>query len=119
MSTERVSPFDNLDLSGFAPKKPEEKPAVKPEQVREVAAATPFRSREPKPAAEKAAKPEPKQQRRYTTGRNVQINIKATADAIARFHAIVDGKIDGRRWVQGEAFERAVALLERELAAGK
>jgi hypothetical protein len=125
MATERVSPFnDDFDVSGFAPKKPDEKPSAKPDQVREVAAATPFRSREPKPdasAESKSATPllAPRGQRRHTTGRNVQINIKATADAIARFHTIVDGKVDGRRWIQGEAFERAVAALERELAGGK
>jgi hypothetical protein len=50
--------------------------------------------------------------RRYRTGRNIQLNIKARAEIIDAFYGIADRK----GWVLGETFERAVAALERELA---
>ena len=71
---------DGLDVSGFAPK-PAERPAARPEQVRAVSEATRFQSREPRREApfSSASKREP---RRYRTGRNIQLNIKARAGAI-------------------------------------
>jgi hypothetical protein len=50
--------------------------------------------------------------RRHRTGRNIQLNIKARAETIARFYAIAD--FNG--WVLGETFERAIAALERTSA---
>jgi hypothetical protein len=48
--------------------------------------------------------------RRNATGRNQQINIKTTADAIARFYALAD-----RNGVPlGKVFEDGLAALERE-----
>jgi hypothetical protein len=109
---DRASIFDAeepLDLSGFAPK-----PAARPEQVRGVAEQAGFRSREPTPApALPAAPPEPERRapRRYRTGRNVQLNLKVRQDAVDAFYALADA----RGWVLGEAFEHAVAALEREI----
>ena len=74
-----------------------------PEQVRRVAEAAAFRSREPIPAPV---------YRRYRTGRNVQLNIKVRQDTLDAFNRLCDTY----GWVQGEALERAVVALERELA---
>jgi hypothetical protein len=52
----------------------------------------------------------PPRQRR--TGRNVQLNIKATAEVVERFVALSDR----RRWALGETLEYALAALEKALA---
>ena len=112
MSGKRASIFEaesELDVSGFAPKEAVT-PKVRPEQVRAVSEAANFQSREPPreiPAG--STKREP---RRYRTGRNIQLNIKAPAEVIEAFYGIADRK----GWILGETFERAVAALERELA---
>jgi hypothetical protein len=111
MSGKRASIFDaetDLDVSGFSPKEAVT-PTVPAEQVRAVSEAAKFQSREPP----RDIRPEPpkREPRRYRTGRNIQLNIKARADAIEAFYAIADRK----GWVLGETFERAVAALEREL----
>lgn len=118
MPEERVSIFgeDDLDVSAFKPKpaaQPSARLAAGPEQVREVSEAASFRSRDPKPGP-----PAPlvrREQRRHRTGRNVQLNIKARAEAVEAFYAIADRQ----HWVLGETFERAVEALNRELAASK
>lgn len=112
MSGKRASIFDaesELDVSGFLPKKAAA-PKVQPEQVRAVSEAANFQSREPR--REILAEPPRREPRRYRTGRNIQLNIKARADIIEAFYGIADRK----GWVLGETFERAVAALERELA---
>jgi hypothetical protein len=99
MNAQRASPFDaadDLDVSGFAPKAAPPQPAARPEQVRAVSEAVQFQSREP---------------RRYRTGRNTQLNIKARTEAIDAFYAIADKQ----GWVLGETFERAIDALNREL----
>lgn len=77
------------------------------------AAAAGFRSREPQPLAEqaspsKSARLSPPRGRR--TGRNMQLNLKATGETVASFCAIADRQ----GWGLGETLEKAVALLERE-----
>ena len=112
MTGKRASPFeaeDTFDVSGFAPKVASTA-AARPEQVRAVSETANFRSREPQPPV--AARREP---RRYRTGRNVQLNIKARSEAIEVFYALADRE----GWVLGEAFERAVAALGRELGGAK
>ena len=52
----------------------------------------------------------PPRQRRI--GRNVQLNIKATAEVVERFVALSDR----RRWALGETLEYALAALEKALA---
>lgn len=121
MSGERASVFgdDDLDVSGFAPKPIEKltaKPAAKREQVRAVSEAASFRSREPKAAAPIVPAAAPKrEQRRYRTGRNAQLNIKIKPETLEEFYTLVDR----HGWVQGEAFERAIEALKRELAGQK
>jgi hypothetical protein len=78
-----------------------------------------FRSREPLPArpaphvAPPAAPlPEGKrEQRRYRTGRNQQLNLKVRPQDATSFYAIADAE----GWVLGDVFARAIAALEREL----
>lgn len=113
MSGDRASIFgsdDDFDVSGFMPK-PAERPAAKPEQVRAVSEAASFRSREPKGPPAVGAAPPKREQRRYRTGRNAQLNIKIRPETLEDFYALVDR----HGWVQGEAFERAIEALKREL----
>jgi hypothetical protein len=102
---------EDLDVSGFA-----SKPPARPEQVRGVAEGAGFRSREPQPAtppppppavAEPAAR---REQRRYRTGRNVQLNLKVRQKDFDAFYKLAD---DGGQ-VLGEVFAEAVAALQRE-----
>ena len=104
---------DDLDISGFAPK-----PPARAEQVKAVAEQAGFRSREPLPAG--PAKPAPvdasspdarREQRRYRTGRNQQLNLKVRPQDATTFYAIADAE----GWVLGDVFARAIAALEREL----
>ena len=119
--TKRASVFetdDDMDLSGFQPKTPtaDTMPA---EQVRAVAEASNFPSREAKteraPAAGPAAKVAPAKRpaHRLRTGRTQQINARASAETIERFYAIASKQ----NWLAAETLERAVAALERELAS--
>jgi hypothetical protein len=111
--SERASIFDNsteLDLSGFAPKK-KPKTEIPAEAVRAVAETAQFRSREPAPTAKKP--PAQKEPRRYVTGRNVQLSVKVSSETRDAFYALADSQ----KWVLGVALEKAVAALQRELAA--
>ncbi|RAI54662.1 stability/partitioning determinant [Roseicella frigidaeris] len=118
MSDKRAGLFEEeLDISGFAPK-----PPARPEQVKAVAEEAGFRSRGPSPARVPASPPTPpeapagrREQRRYRTGRNQQLNLKVRAEDAATFYAIADAQ----GWVLGDAFARAIAALTRELQARK
>jgi hypothetical protein len=107
VTTQRAPIFeeDDLDVSDFEPVQPGKgRGFASPDQVRRVAEAAAFRSREPTPIPV---------YRRYRTGRNVQLNIKVRQDTLDAFNRLCDTY----GWVQGEALERAVMALERELAA--
>ena len=116
MNDKRAGLFeDELDVSGFAPK-----PPARAEQVKAVAEEAGFRSRGPvpPPSPHRAGRPakeppqeERREQRRYRTGRNQQLNLKVRAQDAEAFYAIADAE----GWVLGEAFARAVAALAREL----
>lgn len=115
MTAERASIFgdDDLDLSDFTPAKTPRpaKPADKA-AIRQAAEKRGFQAREPaieQGRGDAPAKAAPaRSQRRHTTGRNRQLNIKATEETIARFYALADQ----HGWVLGEAFEHAVDALE-------
>jgi hypothetical protein len=114
--TQRASPFDaadNLDVSGFTPKAIP-RPAARPEQVRVVSEAAQFQSREPQRGVSTTVTSTKREPRRYRTGRNTQLNIKARTEAIDAFYAIADKQ----GWVLGETFERAIDALRRELSSG-
>jgi hypothetical protein len=116
MNDKRAGLFeDELDVSGFAPK-----PPARAEQVKAVAEEAGFRSRGPvsPPSPHRAGRPakeppqeERREQRRYRTGRNQQLNLKVRAQDAEAFYAIADAE----GWVLGEAFARAVAALAQEL----
>lgn len=118
--SERASIFENspdFDLSGFEPKKQKRGGETAPDTISAVSEASGFRSREPGPSvtepAEKKDDPFKRTPRRYRTGRNVQLNIKVSAETIESFYAVADKE----GWVLGETLERAVSALENELAA--
>ena len=113
-NSQRASIFDDdqdLDLSSFQPR-----PAVKPDKdaLRTAAEARGFSSREPAmpaPQAPHQAAAEPQLQRRYRTGRNRQLNLKVTDEALRRFYALADAQ----GLVLGEVFEQAVNALDEAL----
>ena len=103
---ERAGLFEeDLDLSQFTPHKPAKAEQPPPEAVRTVAENVNFQSREP------AKVPKPRQQRRYRTGRNIQLNTKVTMSTRDGFYEISDR----HNWVLGETLERALQALRREL----
>ena len=103
MSAERADPFaDDIDLSDFRPK-PALRPQVSKEAIREVSEQNNFPSR----AA--AGVVLPRQQRRRRTGRNTQVNVKATPETAARFNRIAEA----RGLALGELLERALDAFER------
>jgi hypothetical protein len=120
MSGARPNIFDDIDLSGFAPKSEGEAPPS-PETVRKVSEEGGFPSRPPRAAA-------PAPPRRLVaakTGRTVLLNARITQRAHDRFHDIVEaerlryevGELT-HRVTLGEVVERALAALEREIGQG-
>ena len=115
--SERASIFENsaeLDLAEFAPRPKKREPEVTFEAVRAVAETAQFRSREPVGATASNKDPSREERRIYRTGRNIQLSLKVSSETAAAFYAIADSQ----KWVLGETLERAVAALQRELAAG-
>ena len=108
MTADRASIFGDdlpeVDAADFKPK-PKKKPADK-QAVRAASDAAGFPSRQPQPS--------PKQQRRRRTGRNQQINIKATAETVETMNAIADQQ----GWGLGETLEHAIAALQSQLGEG-
>jgi hypothetical protein len=104
MST-RVNPFANLaEPPVFATKAKAEK-LVPMEAIERIAEENNFPSRQaPKPSKESRRK-----RRVYTTGRNRQFNIKATAETVDRFYKMADE----RRVPLCELLEHALEALER------
>ncbi|WP_371349436.1 stability/partitioning determinant [Ancylobacter sp. IITR112] len=98
----------DLDLSSFRPAKPVRQSE---EATKTAAAKAGFVSREPKAAAPAPAPAPGKPARRvWRTGRNVQLNLKATPETVAAFYAIADAQ----GWVLGEALEKAVELMREK-----
>ena len=117
MSTTRASIFDSddeLDLSGFVPKAaPEPKASI--EQVKAIAEASRFPSRQASVAASVAPVPVKRQPRRHKTGRTAQFNTRTTPETVEAFYAIADAQ----GWLVGETVEKALAALQRELLGQK
>jgi hypothetical protein len=115
MNTGRANPF--ADLSDFEPKPASSSTAaVRPAALEQVAEDNGFPSRQPNPNA-KAEQETPHRRpgRRYTTGRNQQINIKATAAVIERLYRIADT----RHLPLGQVLEMALEALERQEGEGR
>ena len=101
----RANPFD--DLGDFIPKA-QAKP-VEPQQIERIAAEMGFPSRQA--VATPAHPKKPQVRRRYTTGRNQQLNVKATAETVARFYRLAD-----QQGVPlGELLEQALQALEKSM----
>ena len=125
MSGSRPSVFnEELDLSGFAPKKGEAKQQFLPETLEQVSEENGFKSREPK----LRAPTRPQLSKRpivAKTGRTVLLNARVTQRAHDRFHEIIEserlryeaGELT-HRVTLGEIVERALAALEREMGRG-
>jgi hypothetical protein len=111
--SDRANPFGNLDDFAPAPAKQKANRAV----IDQVAEEHGFPSRQPaKQTNAEIAQPAPapappRQQRRRRTGRNAQINIKATPEAIDDLYRLADK--EGK--TLSEIFELALAAFEREL----
>lgn len=102
----RTNPF--ADLSDFEAK-PATSPAtaVEPAAIERVAEDNGFPSRQAVRSSKPVA-PVRKRGRRYVTGRNQQINIKASAASIQRLYKIADD----RHLPLGEVLELALDALE-------
>ena len=96
----RANPFGDLD--DFAPESPSRPVAA--EAIDQLAQANGFPSRK----AQRAPSPAPtRQPRRHTTGRNRQINIKATEETITTLYSIADDM----NLPLGAVLEQALAAL--------
>ena len=107
----RVNPFATLsDPPVFATKAKTDKP-IATATIERLAEENNFPSRQ-------AVKPQPKEPRRkrrvYTTGRNRQFNIKATAETVERFYKMADE----RKVPLCELLEQALDALEGAGASG-
>jgi len=102
---------DDFDVSGFAPKKPPTAAAssAPPAEVVRSVSEGAFQSREAIDAVPQSIRT--LRQRRRRTGRNLQLNLKASATWMEAFYKISESE----RWTLGETFERAIAALQREL----
>ncbi|BAP89112.1 stability/partitioning determinant [Burkholderiales bacterium GJ-E10] len=101
MSTDRVNPLD--DLSDFGAKPSHRRPPT--EALDRIARDNGFPTREPI----HAIVPPTDGRRRRTTGRNRQINIKATAETIDRLYRLANAL----QLPLGEVLERALHALEQ------
>jgi hypothetical protein len=101
----RVNPFSDLtDAPAFEPKPKASKP-VETEKIEQLSRDNNFPSRQTSVKA-KAARP----RRRYTTGRNQQLNFKATGATIERFYQLAEQK----RLPLCELLEKALDALEKD-----
>jgi hypothetical protein len=109
MNTTRANPFADIgNLPAFEPKPKASKPLAS-EQLEKIAESDGFPSRQP-------ARPQAhvRKGRRYRTGRNQQINIKATQQVIERLYKMADA----RRVPLGELLEQALGALEKSTGKG-
>jgi hypothetical protein len=103
MNTTRANPFSDIEtLPAFEPKPKAPRPVAN-DQIEKIAEANGFPSRQ-------AVRPPARVRsgRRYKTGRNQQINIKATSQVIERLYKIADA----RHIPLGELLEQALDALE-------
>ena len=100
---ERVSPFG--DLEDFKPRQTTTRPD--PTLLDEIAEKSDFPSRHVRTTE---ARPSGRTVRRYTTGRNRQINVKATDETIEAFYSIADEL----NQPLGAVLQLAIEALSRE-----
>ena len=102
---QRVNPFADLSAPVFKPKPRKNERAVANETMERIAEDNNFVSRQPA----RAPKTPRRQRRQYTTGRNQQINLKASPETIDRLYKLADEKGVALAMV----LEMAVDALER------
>jgi len=102
----RVDPFALLKEPTAFATKPKPDKRVEEEAIAEVARANDFPSRQA-PKTETQSK---RKQRRYRTGRDRHLGIKATAETVERFYKIADT----RNLPLGEVLRLALDALERQ-----
>ena len=101
---ERVNPFaDPTEAPVFKPKTTPHK-AIEKESIEQIARDQNFPSRQ----AQRGKTETVRKSRRYTTGRNQQLNFKATSETVARFYRLADE----RKLPLCELFELALNALE-------
>lgn len=122
MSSDRINPAAGLDdLDEFKPRPAGQRRDVSPAAIDQIAARENFPSRSPAPASSTqtfaavtapAAPAELTQQvrRRRVTGRNQQLNIKATSEAIQHFYELAN-ELDVPL---GEMFRLALEAFDRQ-----
>lgn len=103
----RANPLGNLDDFTPKPSGARANKPVEPEHIEQLARDNGFPSRQPVTAE---VRPKRQSQRRYVTGRNQQINIKATAETIERLYR----KADDLNVPLGEVLARALTALEEK-----
>lgn len=103
-----------LDLDRFKPKTPDASAKPRPEDLSGIAERTKFVSREGQGAPQQPAKVPLLRRGQHRTGRSATVTLKTTPDASNRFYALAQA----HGWLIGEAFERAVTALEREIGQG-
>jgi len=107
MSNDRIDPF--ADLSDFTTKQKSELLSIEKNQIEALSKENDFPSRQAIPS-DIANTTGIKPRRRYTTGRNQQINIKAKAETVSRLYRLADSN----NIPLGELLERALDALERQ-----
>lgn len=110
----RANPFSNLD--DFTPDAASH--PVASEAIDQLAQASGFPSRKAQGAPatrEEAPSPPARQPRRHTTGRNRQINIKATEETITALYSIADDM----NLPLGAVLEQALAALDEKRRESK
>jgi hypothetical protein len=110
MST-RIDAFAKLKEPAVFATKPRAAKPVQQETIEEIAEQNNFPSRQ----AAKAPVAPRRKQRRYRTGRNQHLGIKATAETIERFYKLIDEK----NVPMGELLRLAMDALERDGASRK
>ena len=102
--SERVNPFAFLKEPNSFPTKPKPEKRVEEAAIDDIARQNNFPSRQP-------AKPSPpkRKQRRYRTGRNRHLGIRATTETLERFYKAADE----RNIPLGELLRLALDALER------
>lgn len=106
--SERVNPFADITTPPVFATKPKAVKAVQEDTIQRIAEDNNFPSRQ----APKAPIVPRRRRRVYTTGRNRQFNIKATAETVERFYKMADE----RRVPLCELLEQALDALDRSRA---
>ena len=123
MASDRINPAAGLDdLDEFKPRPVGQRRDVSPAAIDQIAARENFPSRSPVLIAEtssvptmspQAQSPQPVRRRRVT-GRNQQLNIKATSEVILHFYKLAD-ELDVPL---GEMFRLALEAFDRDRSNG-